>query len=211
VQRLGAYRRVLLRLPSEGRRNLFSHEIAALAGVSASQVRRDLMMIGYEGSPNRGYDAAGLLRSLGEFLDDDDGQKVALAGVGNLGRAVLDYFIGRRPKLVLSAAFDSDPNRVDRVIHGCRCYSVAVMDRVIRDEGITVGIITVPREAAQEIADRMVTAGVHGILNFAPRSLRVPGGVFVEDMDLTTSLEMVAFYARAHGEEREKSGGDADE
>jgi redox-sensing transcriptional repressor len=106
------------------------------------------------------------------------------------------YFTGRRPNLSIVAAFDNDPYKADRVIHGCRCYVLEDLDRVIREEDIRVAIIAVPATEAQAVADLLVRAGVAGMLNFAPVRLHVPSHIYVEDIDMTMSLEKVAYFAR---------------
>ena len=196
IGRLSLYRRVLLGLLAEGERNIFSHQLAALVGGTAAQVRRDMMAVGYTGSPARGYDIQDLTRSIGDFLDAPQSQGVALVGVGNLGRAILAYFSGRRPKLAIEAAFDNDPAKVNRVIHGTRCYSIEELVLVVKERGILIGIITVPAGQAQGVADKLCQAGVYGLLNFAPVRLWVPANVYVEDIDMTMSLEKAAFFAR---------------
>jgi len=203
VGRLSLYRRLLNQLDAEGARAVYSHELARMAGGTAAQVRRDLMAVGSFGSPKRGYDVKELITHIGEFLDAPGGEGAALVGIGNLGRAIMAYFAGRRPKLAIVAAFDNDPARVNRVIHGCRSYPTGEMEGVIAREGIRMAIITVPAADAQATADALVAAGVKGILNFAPVRLGVPAGVYVEDIDMTMSLEKVAFFARRQGLEKE--------
>ena len=175
---------------------MFSHDLAAESGATAAQVRRDVMAVGYSGSPTKGYEIAELAASIARFLDGECSQSVALIGVGNLGRAILAYFSGRRPNLAIVAAFDRDEHRVNRVIHGCRCYPVDVLQEKVAEVGIRTAIIAVPAGEAQTVADRLVRSGVRGILNFAPTHLRVPPNVFVQEIDITTSLEKVAFFAR---------------
>jgi redox-sensing transcriptional repressor len=199
VGRLSLYRRLLNVLRDEGVSHVFSRQLAAMAGRTAAQVRRDLMVVGYSGSPGRGYDVARLLASLREFLDTPGGQNVALVGVGNLGKALLSYFAGRRPNLRIVAAFDIDPGKANRVINGCRCYSSQRLAEMLAAKGIRVAIIAVPAAAAQDIADRLTACGVRGILNFAPVRLRVPPGVHVEDLDMIVSLEKAAYFARQGG------------
>jgi redox-sensing transcriptional repressor len=94
------------------------------------------------------------------------------------------------------AAFDTDPHKVNRVIHGCRCYPKQQLKEVVAANGIKIGIIAVPATEAQYVADSLIATGVRGILNFAPAPLHVPPSVFVEDIDLTMSLEKVAYFAR---------------
>jgi len=195
IGRLSLYRRLLNTLRAEGAQNVYSHQLAELAGSTAAQVRRDLMAVGYSGSPGCGYEIAGLLESLREFLDAPGGQGVVLVGVGNLGKALLAYFAGRRPNPRIVAALDNDPQKTGCTMHGCRCYSVEKLAEVVRQRGIRLAIITVPASAAQEVADRLVRAGVRGLLNFAPVRLHVPPGIHVDDIDMTTSLEKVAYFA----------------
>ncbi|MBE3070998.1 MAG: redox-sensing transcriptional repressor Rex [Planctomycetes bacterium] len=199
IGRLTLYRRLLHVLCDEGITQVFSHQLAAMAGRTAAQVRRDLMAVGYSGSPNRGYEVGRLLASLRDLLDAPGGQNVALVGVGNLGKALLSYFAGRRPNLRIIAAFDNDANKANRVINGCRCYSAQRLGELLRAKGVGVAIIAVPAAAAQDVADGLVAAGVRGILNFAPVRLRVPPGVHVEDLDMTLSLEKAAYLARQAG------------
>lgn len=203
IGRLSAYRRVLFRSLTTGPANVYSYQIAALSGATPAQVRRDLMSVGYSGSPNRGYQVAELAASIGEFLDDPDGQNVALVGVGNLGRAILAYFAGRRPRLAIVAAFDAAPEKVNRTIHGCRCYPIAQIPTIAARENIRVAVIATPAEAAQSVADTLIAAGVRGILNFAPVSLKVPPWVYTEDLDMTMALEKVAYFAR-HEKQQER-------
>ena len=203
VRRLSLYRRLLNRMYAEGVISVYSHELARMAGGTAAQVRRDIMSVGYAGSPKRGYDVKGLIEHIGSFLDAPEGQRVALVGVGNLGRAILSYFSGRRPRLAIAAAFDNDPAKTNRVIHGCRCYGDGEIQKVVKELGIDVAILTVPAREAQNTADALVEAGVSGILNFAPVPLRVPAGVYAEDIDMTMSLETVAYFARQGAAERQ--------
>jgi redox-sensing transcriptional repressor len=203
IGRLSLYRRLLADAMARGVRSLYSHELAALAGVTSAQVRRDLMAVGYNGTPTRGYGVAELMGSISALLDAPVMQGVALVGVGNLGRAILAYFAGRHPNISFVAAFDSDPAKADRVIHGCRCYAMADLAGVIEREEIRTAVIAVPAESAQEVADELAAAGITSILNFAPTSLRVPAGVYVEHNDLTTSIERVAFFARARAKSKE--------
>ena len=196
IGRLSLYRRLLNVLQAEGVRNVYSHQLATLAGCTGTQVRRDLMVVGYSGSPTHGYEVARLIESMREFLDAPAGQGAALVGVGNLGKAILSYFAGRRPNLQIVAAFDNDAYKVNRVIHGCRCYSMENLYEVTQGQSIRLAIITVPAQAAQDVADALVQAGIRGILNFVPVRLRVPMHVYAEDIDMTVSLEKVAYFAR---------------
>ena len=173
IGRLSLYRRLLNRLLNDSIRSVYSHELASLAGVTAAQVRRDIMNIGYSGNPNRGYDVQKLIDGIANFLDEPEGQNVALIGIGNLGRAILAYFAGRRPKLTIVAAFDIDPDKIGRVIHGCPCYSIDQMQRIVDELSIGIATLCVPATEAQNVAEKLVEAGFQGILNFSPVPLHV--------------------------------------
>jgi len=194
---------MLLNLQAEGAASVYSHQLAGTLGISAAQVRRDMMVIGYTGTPSHGYDIKELIKSIGRLLDSKGIEGVALVGVGNLGRAIISYFSGRRPNLSIVAAFDVDPILYDRVINGCRCYALQELPQVIADNDIKIGIITVPAGEAQGVADLLINSGVRGILNFAPVRIRVPEWVYVENMDVTMSLEKVAYFAREKSGKRE--------
>lgn len=196
VSRLILYRRVIADAAQRSMGYLRSHELGQMAGVSAAQVRRDLMCIGYEGSPQRGYNTTRLLDSLAEFLDLPKGQEMALIGVGNLGRALLSYFYGRRPSLSISVAFDLDPQKIDRVIFGCRCYPASEIEAIITERKIKLAVLAVPANVAQETVDILAACGIRGVLNFAPVALQVPESLYLDNLDVTLSLEKVAFFSR---------------
>ena len=152
------------------------------------------------GSPSKGYNIVELLGSIEAFFGHQECVNVALVGLGNIGKAILAYFHGRRPNLEIVAAFDIDPARVDCVIHGCRCYPMSALGEKSRELNISVGVIAVPVSAAQEVAKTLVDHGILGIMNFAPIPLRVPPHVYLEHVDMTTSLETVAFFARQNAQ-----------
>jgi len=196
VSRISLYRRVLAGWSEQQQERIFSHQLAELAGVNAALVRRDLMRIGFSGSPARGYDAALLAERLASIFAGPGAQAAVLVGVGHLGRAILAAFAERRARPSIVAAFDRDSSLCDEIVHGCRCHPMALLRPVVRRDSVDVGIVTVPAASAQEVADRLVEAGVRGLLNFAPARLRVPPHVFCEDVDLTAALDKTAFFAR---------------
>ncbi len=196
VGRLSLYWRTLKDLTEQGQTHLHSHELATRARVTAAQVRRDLMVLGYTGTPAHGYEVCKLREHIERFVFPATEQRVALAGVGNIGRALLKYFAGRQATLTIVASFEKNPEKYDRLIGGCPCYSIDKAEKVIRDLGITVGIIAVPAEEAQFVANLFVSSGVRGILNFARIPLQVPPPVYVEDIDFALSMDKVAYFAR---------------
>jgi redox-sensing transcriptional repressor len=210
VSRMSRYRRLLSSLRAEGLESIYSHQLARHAVVSAAQVRRDLMVIGYSGSPNKGYDVDACIASIGSFLDGAARQEVALVGVGNLGRAVLAHFSGESSSVAIVAAFDSDPGLTDTDVHGVRCFAAGRMEALVRDLGIEIAVLTVPGEAAQEAADTLVSAGVKSVISFAPVPLHLPNDIFVEYMDITAALESAAYFARLGGREEPETNGAGD-
>ncbi len=200
VERLSQYRRALLMILSKEKTYVFSHEIAQMLHITPVQVRRDLMLIGYSGNLRKGYDIKELIDLIGRIIDADKGQRVAVVGLGNLGKAIISYFKGKRSKLAIIAAFDINPDKINRVYDGVACYHINQIAEIIKQNDISIGIITVPSEQAPEIAETMVMAGIKGMLNFTPKPLNVPPHVYLEEYDMITSLEKVAFFAKKNDE-----------
>lgn len=196
VERLSEYRRTLLDCLAQGKTHIFSHEIAHLHNITAVQVRRDIMFIGYSSSQRKGYDVHELINVIGKILDSEEGQNVAVIGMGNLGRAITHYFMGKRSKLNIVAAFDVDDNKVDRVISGVKCYAIKSLPDILKELNISIALLTVPSDAAVDTTEKLVSAGIQGILNFTTLPLNVPENVYLEEYDMITSLEKVAYYVK---------------
>jgi redox-sensing transcriptional repressor len=200
VERLSQYRRALLLILSKEKTHVFSHEIAQMLHITPVQVRRDLMLIGYSGNLRKGYDIKELIELIGKIIDTDKGQRVAVVGLGNLGKAIISYFRGKRTKLTIVAAFDVNAEKIDRIYNGVPCHHIDLLPKIIRQENITIGIITVPAEQAAPVAETLVLSGIKGILNFTPKPLNVSPYVYLEEYDMITSLEKVAFFAKKNDE-----------
>jgi redox-sensing transcriptional repressor len=196
VERLSEYRRSLLNCLAEGKTHIFSHDLAKLHNITAVQVRRDIMFIGYSSAQRKGYDIREMIDVIGRILDAELGLNVAIVGIGNLGRAITSYFSGKRSKLNIIAAFDTDTNKVDRVIAGVNCYHISKLSDVVKEKNITIGIITVPSDYAAETSKILVLSGIKGILNFTSVPLNVPEHVYLENSDMITSLEKVAYFVK---------------
>jgi redox-sensing transcriptional repressor len=199
VERLSEYRRSLLNCLAEGKTHIFSHELAQLHNITAVQVRRDIMFIGYSSMQRKGYDVNELIRVIGEIIDPEEGLNVAIIGIGNLGRAITHYFIGKRTKLNIVAAFDVDPNKINRVVSGVKCYPIQDLPEIVRELDIRVALLTVPSEAAVDTAGTLVTGGIKGILNFTTVPLNAPNQVYLEEYDMITSLEKIAYFVKMQG------------
>ncbi len=196
IERLSQYRRALLICLDQGQTHIYSHEIAKIQHITAVQVRRDLMLIGYTGTLRKGYNVSELIDLIGSIIDAGEGIRVAIVGMGNLGRALINYFSGKRSRLSISASFDTNPDKIGRTMSGVPCYSLEDMNEIIARENIKIGIMTVPAAAALTVAEKLVQAGIKGILNYTPKPVYVPKDVYLEEYDMITSLEKVAFYVK---------------
>lgn len=196
VERLSEYRRALLGSLAENRSYIFSHELAALLHITAVQVRRDLMLIGYGSVMRKGYDIRELIKTIGDIIDAPQGLNVAIIGVGNLGRAINGYFRGKRTKLNVVASFDVDPQKVDKVISGVKCFHIDQLSKYLSELDIRIAVLTVPPDQAKAVASALVSNGIKGILNFTTVSLNVPDNVHLEEFDMITSIEKVAYFVK---------------
>ena len=196
VERLSQYRRNLLICMGRGKTHIFSHEIANIHNITPVQVRRDIMLIGYTGTLRKGYNVSELVALIGDILDKEQGQNVAVIGAGNLGQAVMKYFHDQRQKLNIVAAFDNHPEKVNQEFDGIMIYPIEDIGEVIREKKIAIAIVSVPVSAAEEISKALVEAGIQGILNYTPRPMNVPAHIYLEEYDMVTSLEKVAYFAK---------------
>jgi len=200
VERLSEYRRSLLQCLEEGKTHIYSHELAQLHHNTAVQVRRDIMFIGYTSMQRKGYDVRELFQVIGEILDSEKGLNVAVIGVGNLGKAITTYFIGKRSKLNIIATFDVDRNKIDRVISGVKCYPLNRLREIVESLQISIAILTLPADTATDVSQQLVEAGIKGVLNFTTVPLDLDPDVYLEEYDMITSLEKVAYFVKMSGQ-----------
>ncbi len=196
VGRLSLYLRRLEGLLREGTTKVSSGQLGEALGVGDAQVRKDLAYLGNLGHPGIGYAAPELIAAIRRALGIDREWAVALAGVGNLARALLHYhgFADRGFRIV--ALFDADPAKVGQRVEGLTVHGPEDMAKVVAATGAELGVLAVPAESAQAVADALIAAGVRGLLNFAPAVLRAPAGVSVVSVDLTVQLEQLAFLVQ---------------
>ncbi len=197
VERLSQYRRALLNASSGGKQYIFSHEIADLLHLTPVQVRRDIMLIGYSGKLRHGYNVKELIEAVSTIIDTKNKQKVAIVGVGNLGRAIMGYFKGKKSQLSVVAGFDINCDTINKEYTGVVCYSLEEMESIIRKNNIHIAILTVPGHAAEQTAQKLINSGIKGILNFTSHSLQVPSDVYLEEYDMITSLEKIAYFVKS--------------
>ena len=193
VSRLSLYLRELQVLAASGHATTSSGRLGQQLGFTDAQVRRDLAYFGHFGQPGVGYRCDELIDAIRGIFGTDREWKVAMVGVGNLGRALLGYKGFGSQGFRIVAAFDIDPTKTGREVEGVPVYPHDQMGAVVKDRGIELGLITVPSANAQQAADRLVAAGVSGILNFAPVTLNLPDDVSHVGVDLATELEQLCF------------------
>ena len=195
VMRLSLYVRELARWEREGRMYASSANLAETLGLSAAQIRRDLSSCGQFGTSGRGYEVRRLRASLVEILGlAGRTWRVALAGAGNLGSALLAYRGFRERGFIFHMAFDADPGKVGRTVHGVRIEAIQQLKTLVRREGIDIGVIAVPVDEAQAVCDAFIKGRVSGIVNFAPTRLAVPARVTVRHVDLSMELEQLTYH-----------------
>jgi redox-sensing transcriptional repressor len=200
VARLPVYLRALVELADAKTATVSSERLAELAGVNAAKVRKDLSYLGSYGTRGVGYDVEYLVYQISRELGLTQDWPVAIIGFGNLGHALANYrgFSQRGFRVV--ALFDSDPAKVGEADGGLRVRHLDDLPAVAADGGIAIGIIATPAAAAQDVADRLVAAGVTSILNFAPTVITIPEGVSLRKVDLSIELQILSFYEQRHGE-----------
>lgn len=199
VERLSQYRRTLLNCLSMGKTHIYSHELAELQNITAVQVRRDIMFLGFTSAQRKGYDVKEMIDMIGKVIDSEEVINIAIVGMGNLGTAVSHYFNGKRPKLNIVASFDVAPEKCETVISGVECFHMDEMARIFKERNITIGLLTVPPEVALTTAQKLMEADVKGILNFTTVPLNVTPKVYLEEYDMITSLEKVAYFVKKQG------------
>ncbi len=195
VSRLPMYLRALLDLAeARGEVTVSSEELARMAGVNAAKVRKDLSYLGSYGTRGVGYDIEYLLYQITRELGLTQDWPVAIVGVGNLGRALASYkgFSERGYRVI--ALFDVDASVIGEEVGGLKVRHLDELKEVVSDEVISIGIIAVPPLAAQEVAERLVDAGIKSILNFAPAVVNVAPDVTVRKVDLSIELQILSFY-----------------
>jgi len=192
AQRLSLYLRCLAGWPADGSK-VSSGRIAAAVGVSDAQVRRDLAALGHLGQRGIGYEPRDLAVAIRAALGIDRTWLAVLVGVGNLARALLRYQGFRAQGFEIVGLFDADPTKVGTVVEGLRVEPVTRLAELVIALRAELGVLTVPGDVAQGVADVLASAGVRGILNFAPVVLRLPPAVRLVTVDLTVQLEQLAF------------------
>jgi redox-sensing transcriptional repressor len=169
-----------------------SRELAGAIGATDYTVRKDISLLGVTGYTRKGYTVSSLKKQLGEKLHLSQKRKACIVGLGRLGTALLDYEKFQEDGFEIVAGFDCSINKIERIRTHIDVFAVSQIENIVAERGIELGIITVPAQAAQEIADKLVKAGVKGILNFSPVKVIVPKHIIYLDMDFTSALRFIA-------------------
>ena len=196
IERLSEYRRTLLACHKQGITHIFSHVLAGMHGITAVQVRRDLMLIGFSSDTKKGYDVQVLIDYISNILDSPVPMNVAVLGMGHLGQAITKYFNGKGLKLKITAAFDVDPEKVGREIDGIPCFHMDRFEETVEDRDISIVVVSSPTKVAPQLVVPIINAGIKGVLNFTSTPLNFPQGIIVENYDITTLLEKVAYFVK---------------
>jgi redox-sensing transcriptional repressor len=193
VYRLSIYQRCLRRLRENKVETVSSEALAKAAGVTPSQLRKDLASFGNFGTRGLGYNVEALSATIGETLGTTRLQPVILVGVGNLGAALLRYSGFNKEGFEIVAAFDAEPSRSHRKV---TVYPMMNLGEFISANAVKLAILAIPASVAQQVVNDLVAAGIQAILNFAPVVLEVPENVVVNNVDLAVELENLSYFIR---------------
>ncbi len=194
VGRLPLYLRAINRMEEEGLEYVSSHELGGRLGISAAQIRKDLSQFGEFGKQGTGYHIPFLKKQLTRILKIDRVWEVAVVGAGDVGSALARYQGFQEHGFRVAMLFDNDPGKIGKTINGIEVQDIVHMEQLIAAAGIQVAMLAVPARAAQEIADKLIAAGVRAILNYAPVNLAVREGIRVEHIDPVIHLQHMTYY-----------------
>ncbi|NLW22147.1 MAG: redox-sensing transcriptional repressor Rex [Tissierellia bacterium] len=194
IRRLPKYYRYLGELLKKGTNRISSQELSKMTGFTASQIRQDLNNFGGFGQQGYGYNVEELHAQLGKILGLNKVYKTVIAGAGNLGQAIANYKGFQDAGFKILALFDKNPKLIGLRIRDLPIMDVDEMEEFIKENEVDIGIITTPKENAQDIADIYIRAGVKGIWNFAPADLRVDDDIIVENVHLNESLFTLSYF-----------------
>lgn len=196
IYRLSIYHRCLQKLSANGQDTVSSTTLAKAAGVTPSQLRKDLGYFGQFGTRGLGYPVDGLITTIREALGREHLQPVILVGAGNLGSALLRYQGFQKEGFEVIAAFDEKPEEARARALSIPVHDVANLEAFVAEHGVKLVILCVPVGKAQEVVNRLVACGIQGILNFSPLMLEVPVEVTVNNVDLALELEHLGYFIR---------------
>ncbi|GAB4177325.1 MAG: redox-sensing transcriptional repressor Rex [Calditrichia bacterium] len=196
IYRLSRYYRSLGHLIEEGKDTISSDDLAEIDGITSAQVRKDLSFFGSFGKRGLGYNTRLLRQQIAEILGLTHPWNLGVVGAGNIGRALCDYQEFKRQNFLVKALFDADPDKIGTDYHGVPIFDYNRLEEKVKELDIQIGVIAVPAERAQEVADRLVAAGIKAILNFAPKSIKVDDDVKVRYENMAIEVESLTYFLR---------------
>lgn len=197
IRRLPRYRRYLGYLQAKGIKKISSNELSEIIGYTASQIRQDFNTFGEFGQQGYGYSVDYLYKEINKILGLDREYKTVIVGVGHLGQAITNYTYYYKIGFNIMGLFDANPDVVGTTINDAEVKDFATLEEFCKSENVDIGIICVPREAAQSVADTLVAGGVKGIWNFAPIDIEISKDVALESVHLSDSLHALSFMIKS--------------
>ncbi|BBB89770.1 MAG TPA: redox-sensing transcriptional repressor Rex [Methylomusa anaerophila] len=194
IDRLPLYYRTLKLSQEEGVAIISSEELGRRIGVTPEQIRKDLSAFGEFGKKGVGYYVSELIRNIGEILGLNRQWNIAIVGVGHLGWALANYANFASQGFQLQAIFDVDANKVGKYINDVEIFDCDRMPEIVAERDIQIGIITVPAEYAQSVANKLIKSGIKGIWNFTPVKIDVPERLHIVNEDLSVGLSSLSFH-----------------
>jgi len=196
IDRLPLYARALAALEAQGREVVSSQELGTLLAVTPAQIRKDLSYFGRFGKQGRGYSVLKLLDELRRILGLNRQWRLAVVGIGRLGRAILGYQGFAPQGFRIVEAFDSDPEMIGREVDGLIVKDTADLETRLKETRVDIGIVAVPAETAQRVIDALVRCGVRAVLNYAPIAAQVPKGIQIKRVDPVLALQGMTYYLK---------------
>lgn len=199
IFRLPLYLRILTLLAAENVEVASSQELGERLQMTPAQIRKDLSYFGKFGKQGKGYNVRLLREQLREILGLDREWRMALIGVGRLGKAILDYGILALREFTIVAAFDIDPHQIGKKVSGVIIQDLAELADTVKKEGIEICIVAVPPSQTQQAIDCSVGCGIKAILNYVPAASRVPKDVRIQEVDPTLALQTMTYHLKSLG------------
>lgn len=196
IRRLPKYYRYIGELVDRDVKRISSYELSKLTGFTASQIRQDFNNFGGFGQQGYGYNVEELHKQLSSILGLDNSYNMIIVGAGNLGQAIANYRSFHDRGFNIVGIFDKNPRLMGFKIMDIPIMDIDDMERFSEDNGVDIAVITTPKESAQEVADKVISAGVRALWNFAPVDIKVPKGVVVENVHLSESLLSLSFLMK---------------
>ena len=196
INRLSIYHRCLEKITEKekGLEVISSFKIAEMTGINSAQIRKDLAYFGEFGKRGIGYPVVDLGKELKKILGLDKKWSVIIAGAGNLGKALIKYKGFQKKGFIIKGIFDNNPSKIGKKLSHIFIYDIKEVEKFIQSENISIGIIVVPADSAQEVADKMARGGIKAILNFAPLHIVLSPEIKIHNVDLSIEFEGLTYY-----------------